>query len=268
MDIKFAHWGTENLVISEELRNNPKLTSISAIILRRDDGLNDNSVTQDLTSLLTSSPNLRSLKLELEADKPPGIAGQHPGPRQVLPFTELDPVMSFKSLSIGYYNFEDTGPTGLLYHINASALQHLRISYCHSCPRLFDHLSKQPLRLKSVNIDKLYPVWDPNRPCFASFEKFLLSFSGLESLAISKSGYGELLYTFDGLLHHASSLKYLKLDITDYRGTQTQINDLLSISNEQLRDIVGKCIVLEELYIYLDRKDLEEVDFHSHVMEW
>jgi len=273
MEVGLACLEIEHIVIPEELYNNPKLTSVSAGLYHRDDALGYEWVRQDLTQLLTRSPNLRSLKLRLNADNPHDIA---PGPRipttQVLHFKDSDPLMSLGSLELELYNFEDTGPTSILSHIDTSALQHLSIKFCHSSSQLFENLSQQPLLLKSLNLDRLLPARVPtyevreptyDAPLYASVERFLLSFQGLERLAITKYGYGKLMYIYEGLLHHASSLKYLKLDIGDYRPTQQYTRANFAIPRNAFQDIIGKCDSLEDLDIYVCVNDLHEASFHN-----
>jgi len=266
MSIKLAHWGAEDLEIPEELYNNPKLTSLTAVVYGRDDEQDDSSSLAELRRLLISSPNLQDLDMNLNIGG--GLIGR--STTQSLAFTEAETekLMRLKSLSFEQYNFQDEGPSAIQRHIDARCLQQLTLKQCRYNFRLFDRLCDQPLRLKSLELEGFRPTQampaGADRAFLASLNRFLVSFTGLEQLSLTDSGPVKTHYGIKGILHHALTLQYLKLDISEWRSNIAHYahydNDELElpITLQSFQEIMNKCTRLEELHIYLNRHDLEE----------
>jgi hypothetical protein len=269
MSIKFAHWGTEDLAIPEELYNNPKLTSLTEVVYGRDDEQDDSSNLAKLRRLVTSSPNLQDLDMNLNTGG--GRIGRTTTQSLAFTETETETWMPLKFMSLEHYTFEDEGPSGIQRHIDARCLQQLTLKQCRYNFRLFDRLYHQPLRLKSLELEGFRPTEampaGADRAFLASLNRFLLSFMGLEQLALTDSGPVKPHYGIGGILHHALSLQYLKLDITEWRSGVAHYvhydNDEfdLPIVLESFQEIMEKCTRLEELHIYLTQRYLREVSF-------
>lgn len=262
MGIKIAQKKVKDRMIPVELYNNPKLTSITALV-RGKRSKPDNTLVE-LTRLLTSSPNLHTLGMNL------GIGRKRIGRRSTrcLEFTETGIPITPHSLTLEQFTFEDQGPNSLQRHLNARRLNHLSLKLCRYNFHLYEVLSQHPLCIKSLELQDFRQDLPSglDTAFLASADKFLQSFTGLERLTLTDAGSMRPLYSIDGLLHHARSLRYLKLDVTEWPledGFPDNNALALPIAAEHLQSVAEKCIRLEELTIYLHLGDLEEASFSS-----
>ncbi len=254
LDIKVAHWGQENVIFAEELYSNPRIVSISADICYRDDGQEDYNILSDLKRLMTSSSNLKTLSLSFGL----GGGGVEKERVQLTGFEAQEKIPALESLYLHNYAFETETDDALHYHLDIEKLQRLSLKYCSYGERLVSLFSKtcQSLRFFEINDPWPQSVLDSS----PYVDQFLLSFTGLEELLLEHLGV--LRPTLNSIFHHGSTLKVLKIHDSEWNSWNTR--PAAHMMNPQvLQSIRDSCPLLEELYLDIDRWNLEEVRNYS-----